>query len=517
MSVMEKAKPDVLELAPGVPKQPHIGEHPLGLYALFFTEMWERFCFYGMRALLIYYMVKHLFLPEWQDKVVGHHAIMNFLGHIFGPMTTQQQSSQVYGLYTGFVYLTPVLGGYIADKFIGQRKSVFVGGIIMAAGEFMMMNESLFYPALLLLIIGNGFFKPNISTQVGNLYPKGDPRRDRAFMIFYVGINLGAFLSPFICGYLGENVSWSWGFGSAGIGMLLGLAVYAWGQRLLAPDNVMKRATSSEEKKVQYAPFSKKDWNRVIALLVLCALNISFWAVYEQQGNTLALWADGNTDRHFLAWEIPASWFQSVNPFMIFAFTPFINMIWRRQAEQGKEPSSVAKMAIGCMLLGVSFLVMIGGARAYESGAMASMWWLVGCTLLLTVGELYLSPVGLSLVTKISPPRIVSLMMGMWFVSSFFGNYLSGYLGTYWEKMSKTSFFVMLAGISFATGVAMIALMAPLKRAIGDENAVHDDHEPTEPRDTSAKYGTEKDEHRTVAQSGIPPKKTGTEAKSSAA
>ena len=473
MSEMTVEGPETLGVAPGVPKQPNIGEHPLGLYALFFTEMWERFSYYGMRALLVYYMTKHIFLADWQDKVIGHHGVMNFLGLIFGPMTIQQQSSQIYGLYTGFTYLTPVLGGYLADKYIGQRKSVFVGGIIMAAAQFTLMDERLFYPGLLLLIIGNGFFKPNISTQVGNLYPQGDPRRDRAFMIFYVGINLGAFLSPFICGYLGENVGWKWGFCSAGVGMMLGLALYAWGQRLLAPDNVMKRASSmtEEEKKVQQAPFSKQDWSRVIALCVLCALNITFWAVYEQQGNTLALWADGNTDRHVLSWEIPASWFQSVNPAMIFAFTPFINMLWRRQAERGKEPSSVAKMAIGCILLGVSFLVMIGGARAYESGAMASMWWLVGCTALLTVGELYLSPIGLSLVTKISPPRIVSLMMGMWFVSSFFGNYLSGYLGTYWEKMSKTSFFVMLAGISFATGVAMIALMAPLKKAIGDENA----------------------------------------------
>jgi POT family proton-dependent oligopeptide transporter len=482
-----------LPLAPGVPPQRQIGEHPLGLYALFFTEMWERFSYYGMRALLMYYMTKHIFLADWQDKVLGHKAVMGAITSVFGELSVQQQASQVYGLYTAFVYLTPLAGGMIADRFIGQRKSVFVGGIIMATAQFVLMSERLFYPGLLMLIIGNGFFKPNISTQVGNLYPAGDDRRDRAFMIFYVGINLGAFFSPLVCGTLGEKVGWSWGFGSAGVGMIVGLGVYALGQRILAPDNVMKRASAMKEvtkaagegyrtgptKDLAHddekpAPFTKDEWGKIIALCVLCALNVVFWGVYEQQGNTLALWADGNTDRHLFSatgWEVPASWFQSVNPAMIFLFTPFINMFWKGQNAKGKEPSSVAKMAIGCFFLGVSFVIMIGGARAYESGDKASMWWLIACTGLLTVGELYLSPIGLSLVTKVSPARIVSMMMGMWFLSSFVGNYLSGYLGTYWEKMSKTSFFLMLAGLSFATGVAMIALMIPLKKAIGDENA----------------------------------------------
>jgi POT family proton-dependent oligopeptide transporter len=510
-----------LPLGPGVPQQRTVGEHPLGLYVLFFTEMWERFSYYGMRALLIYYMTKHLFTPEWQDRVLGHRAIMGGLARIFGEMSVQQQSSQIYGLYTAFVYLTPLVGGMIADRYIGQRKSVFVGGIIMAAAEFTLMSESLFYVGLVMLIIGNGFFKPNISTQVGSLYPKGDDRRDRAFMIFYVGINLGAFFSPLVCGTLGETVGWAYGFGSAGVGMVLGLGLYLWGQRILAPDNVMKRKAElvpvevkAEEggayrggKVTTLAPapkakFTKEEWSRIVALLVLCALNIVFWAVYEQQGNTLALWADGDTDRHFLSWEIPASWFQSVNPAMIFLFTPFINALWKRQNEKGKEPSSVAKMAIGCFLLAISFLVMIGGARAYESGVKASMWWLVGCTGLLTIGELYLSPIGLSLVTKVSPARIVSMMMGMWFISSFFGNYFSGYLGTYWEKMSKTSFFLMLAGLSFGTGVAMLALMKPLKKAIGDENAKHEPNLPAdvEPSETGDQHVPHSDAPGDAAQ-----------------
>jgi POT family proton-dependent oligopeptide transporter len=471
------------------PVQRELFGHPVGLYVLFFTEMWERFCYYGMRAILVYYMTKYLFLPGVQEHVLGHAAISRGLSGVFGATNPQTMSSQIYGWYTGLVYLTPLFGGMLADRYLGQRKTVVLGGLVMAVGEFMLMNKALFYPALLILIMGNGAFKPNISTQVGDLYPKGDPRRDRAFNIFYVGINLGAFLSPLVCGTLGETVGWHWGFGSAGVGLLFGLAVYVWGQKYLAPDNIMRtqepQATlqsgegyrgSKVVEPAKKQKFTREEWAKIIALCVLCFLNILFWATYEQQGNTLALWADGNTNRQVLAfmgikWEMPASWFQSVNPFFIFAFTPFINMLWKRQAEKGTEPNSVAKMAIGCGLLAVSFLVMIGGARVYASGGLASAWWLIGCTFLLTIGELYLSPVGLSLVTKISPVRIVSMMMGMWFLSSFAGNYLSGYIGTFWDKMSKEAFFILLSALSAVTGVLMVALYRPLKKAIGDENA----------------------------------------------
>jgi POT family proton-dependent oligopeptide transporter len=447
--------------------------HPLGLYLLFFTEMWERFSFYGMRALLVFYMTKYLFLPEHAAGVLGHTSIVRAIEWFFGPMSAQALSSQIYGLYTGFVYLTPVFGGMIADRWLGQRKTVILGGVIMAIGHFMMAFSSLFYAALFLLILGNGAFKPNVSTQVGALYPPGDPRRDRAFNIFYVGINLGAFLSPLVCGILGETWGWHWGFGAAGVGMVAGLLVYVGGQKYLAPDNLMKQAEGEAPPK---QPFTYSEWQKIGALIVLCLLNVLFWAVYEQQGNTLALWADGNTNRRLLTafgsnWEMPASVFQAVNPFFIFLFTLVINPLWAWQAKRGTEPNSVAKMAIGCFLLAISFLIMIGGARVYEAGGLASAWWLVGCTALLTVGEIYLSPVGLSLVTKISPARIVSLMMGIWFLSSFFGNYLSGYLGTYWEKVSHERFFIWMAVLSAITGVLMILFYLPLKRAIGDENA----------------------------------------------
>jgi POT family proton-dependent oligopeptide transporter len=450
--------------------------HPFGLWTLALTEMWERFCYYGMRALLVYYMTKYLLLPGQIEHVAGFGPFRAGLELVFGPMSVQQLSSQIYGIFTGLVYLTPLAGGWLADRYWGQRRTVIVGGLVMALGEFVLMVPALFLPGLLLLIVGNGFFKPNISTQVGGLYPPGDPRRDRAFNWFYVGVNAGALLAPLVCGTLGELYGWQYGFGAAGVGMLGGLVQYWYGQKYLAPDNLMKQKAGDAP--VVHRAFTRAEWSRIGALVVLCLLNISFWAVYEQQGNTLALWADSNSDRHVFAflglgWEMPATWFQSVNSIFIVAFTPFLNVLWARQARAGTEPNSVAKMAIGCIVLGLSFVFMMLPARVVDAGQLASMWWLFASTAILTVGELYLSPVGLSLVTKIAPPRIVSMMMGFWYFSSTVGNYLTGYLGTYWETMTKRNFFLMLAAISILTGLLMVAIYVPLKRAIGDENKAH--------------------------------------------
>jgi POT family proton-dependent oligopeptide transporter len=417
-------------------------KHPAGLSVLFFTEMWERFSYYGMRSLLVFYMIKHL-------------------------QFTQVRSSEIYGLYTGFVYFTPLFGGLLADRVLGQRRTVVLGGVLMALGHFLMAVESLFFPALLFLILGNGAFKPNISTQVGSLYPPGDRRRDRAFSLFYMGINLGAFFSPLVCGTLGEKIGFHWGFGAAGVGMVIGLVVYLRGQKLLAPDLIMQ-ARAGEGRRSE--PMTSADWLKIAAIFAMMALSIVFWSVYEQQGNTMALWADANTDRMIFGWEMPASWFQSFNPLMIFLLVPAVNLLWSWQARTSREPSSVAKMGIGCLLLASAFLILIPPARELSSSPRASLWWLVACTFVLTMGEIYLSPVGLSLVTKVAPARIVSLMMGVWFLSSFFGNYLSGYLGTFWEKMPKERFFLLMFGLSFGAGLAFFALRKPLKRAMGRES-----------------------------------------------
>jgi POT family proton-dependent oligopeptide transporter len=424
-------------------------KHPAGLYVLFFTEMWERFSYYGMRAILIYYMMKQL-------------------------MFTQENASSIYGYYSGLVYLTPFFGGIIADRWLGQRRSVIIGGLLMAAGQFTLMFQQLFFPGLALLILGNGAFKPNISTQVGNLYPAGDRRRDSAFSIFYVGINVGAFFSPLICGTLGEMYGWKYGFMSAGVGMLVGLAVYMWGQKHLSADNIMKTSVSAEQKASQKLDSSAKS--KIVALIVLAIFNIMFWAVYEQQGNTLALWADANTDRHIFGWEMPASWVQSLNPAMIAMLTPMVVGIWAYQGKRKKEPSSIAKMGIGCALLGIAFLVLIPPARSFAAnGQPVSIGWIALCITILTVGELYLSPVGLSLVTKLSPAWMVSMMMGVWFLSSAAAGPLTGQLGTLWSKMSKENFFMLMAGLSFAVAIGFFAMLKPLKKAIG-----HGEKEPVD-------------------------------------
>ncbi len=438
--------------------------HPKGLFVLFFTEMWERFSYYGMRSLLVLYMTDYLLSnPEKAASVFGFGAVRHALEAVFGPLATQPLASQMYGLYTGFVYFTPFFGGILADRLWGQRKTVVIGGILMAIGHFLMASESMFLVALFFLIIGNGAFKPNISTQVGLLYPEGDTRRDGAFTIFYMGINLGAFLSPLICGTLGQKVGWHYGFGAAGVGMIIGLIVYLWGQKHLAPDNIMQKKAADQKEE----PLTKDDWKKVWALVALCALNIVFWGVYEQQGNTMQIWADKNTDWNFFGWEMPSTWFQSMNPAMIFAFAPLLNIFWAKQASKKKEPSSVSKMALGCIMMGVAFIIMMIVGGITPADGKASVLWLVATMTIVTLGELYLSPIGLSLVTKVSPARIVSMMMGMWFLSSFFGNYLSGYLGGYYDTMSKQGFFGLMTVLGIVAGLMIFAANKPLKKIIG--------------------------------------------------
>ena len=438
--------------------------HPVGLYILFFTEMWERFSYYGMRALLVLYLTGHLIASAQSGLYVfGFSALQGGIEAIFGHQNIQPLASQIYGLYTGLVYFTPFFGGMLADRLLGQRKTVVIGGVLMAIGHFMMAFEALFLVALLFLIIGNGCFKPNVSTQVGHLYPHGDPRRDDAFTIFYMGINLGAIFSPLVCGTLGQVYGWHYGFGAAGVGMVIGLIVYLFGQKYLAEDNL----TKAHEKHIAPAPLTQKEKRGIIGLVALCALNIVYWGVNEQQGNTMQIFADKNTDWHVFGWQMPSTWFQSVNPYFVVVFAPLLTMLWNRQGKNA--PSSITKMAIGCALAGLSFIVLIFATSGLGETQKISFLWLVLCTLIMTIGELYLSPIGLSLVTKVAPARLVSMLMGMWFLSSFFGNYLSGYLGTYYDSMSKDRFFTMLLVLGLTTGAAIFALKKPLQKAIGPD------------------------------------------------
>jgi proton-dependent oligopeptide transporter, POT family len=443
------------------PAQSDLFGHPRGLTYLFATEMWERFSYYGMRALLVLYMIKYLFEPGRVENVIGFATLRRSLEFLFGPLDVQPLASQVYGFYTGLVYLTPVIGGLIADRILGQRRTVIIGAALMAIGHFMMAFEPLFLFALGFLILGNGAFKPNISTQVGALYPPGDPRRDRAFSIFYVGINLGAFLAPLICGTLGEEVGWHYGFAAAGVGMTLGLAIYLYAAPMLPPDELTRSKAAQAIRK-----FGREEWHAVGALIILSLPITFFWATYEQMGNTIALWADGYTDRsiNLLFWrgEIPTTWFQAFNPFMIFLFTPFILAVWRAQSMRSAEPTTISKMAYGCFLNAAANLILFAGAL-YAGADKASWLWLFGYFVVITIGELYLSPTALSLVSKVAPAHCLSMMMGVWLATSFYGGFLAGYLGSFWSSMQKSDFFLMIAVIAALAGLVVMLFNRPLK------------------------------------------------------
>jgi POT family proton-dependent oligopeptide transporter len=445
--------------------------HPRGLPFLFATEMWERFSYYGMRALLVLYMVKYVLQPEISDRVIGLGALRHGLESLFGPLGVQPFASQIYGFYTGLVYLTPVFGGLLADRVLGHRRTVVIGASLMAIGHFMMAFEPAFLLALIFLILGNGAFKPNMSTQVGELYPPGDPRRDRAYSIFYVGINIGAFLAPLVCGTLGERAGWHYGFAAAGVGMLIALATYLYAAPHLPPDPlfVERKARKAHEAPVA-KPLDRDQWRSIMAIVALCVPVSLFWATYEQQGNTLALWADDHTDRtiNLLGWsaEIPTSWFQAFNPFMIFAFTPLVVALWTRQARRGREPSTLVKMALGCVGCALANLIMMAAAL-YAGADKASWLWLLAYFIVITTGELYLSPIGLSLVSKVAPVRHLAMMMGVWLGTSFVGNFLAGYLGSFWSSMEKPNFFLMIAAIALAAAGIIWAFDRPLRGALG--------------------------------------------------
>ncbi len=463
--------------ADGAIKERTLFGHPIGLSYLFTTEMWERFSYYGMRAILIYSLVNYLLLNPTADSVIGYHALKHFFEAVFNggmPLGPQPLSSEIYGTYTSFVYLTPIIGGFIADRWLGQRNSVVVGAIIMAAGEFTLMVPQFFFFGLLLLIIGNGFFKPNISTQVGNLYKPGDHRIDSAFSIFYVGINLGAFFSPLVCGTLGEAYGYHWGYFAAGIGMVIGTISYLIALRSLPQDRAARIKTQTEEKK----PMTAADWKASIALFLLFIPGSLFWAAYEQQGNTIALFAQDLTDRRLIPgiidWQIPYTWFQAFNPGFIMLFTPLVIAIWNWQAKRNKEPSVLTKMALGNIMMGVSYLVMIAAVHFTGPHGQVSWLWLLAFFAVITMGELYFSPIGLALTARVAPPQILSMMMGVWLMTSFTGNMLQGYIGSYFSRMSNEHFFLLCAAIGGFAGVVFWLFNFPLRTILESRSKRHD-------------------------------------------
>jgi POT family proton-dependent oligopeptide transporter len=434
----------------GVPVQSDRGwfGHPRGLSTLFFTEMWERFSYYGMRAFLILYMTKALGF-------------------------TDADAGVSYGNYVSAVWLTPILGGLIADRWLGQYRSVLYGGTLIALGHFALAFPALpfFYAGLTLIVLGTGLLKPNISALVGSLYEAGDERRDAGFSIFYMGINLGAFIGPFIAGGLAEKVDWHLGFACAGIGMLFGLAQYVLGRNRLQPgiERLARTKAAQAPATSPGAPaagkLSSDDWRRIAAVLVLFLFASLFWGAYEQAGSTLSLFADRYVNLEFLGITLYASWFASIQAGFVILLSPFFAWLWVRLGP--RQPSSAAKFALALVFVGLAFILLIPAGAMAQQGIKVSPMWLVWAYLIQEFGELCLSPVGLSLVTKVAPARLVSLLMGMFFLSNALGNWLAGWSTRFVSTAPLTTLFGVIAAITIGAGLILFLLLRPIRNLMG--------------------------------------------------
>ncbi len=430
--------------------------HPRGLATLFFTEMWERFSYYGMRALLTLYMVGSVQQPG--------------LGFPISRATT------IYGIYTMSVYLAGIPGGIIADRWLGHYRAVLVGGIIIATGHFSMAVPGLpfFFGGLTLIVIGTGLLKPNVSTIVGTLYSRDDERRDAGFSIFYMGINLGAFIAPIITTWLGQRINWHYGFVAAGVGMVLGLIQYVYGRKHLVPagpegtpveirsDDSQKTTALPVDVPAEKPKLTGTDWARIGAIVILTLFALLFWAGFEQAGSSLTLFADRATRLVVAGFSYPSGLFQSVEPLFVILFSPVFAWLWVRLGK--RSPSSPAKFTLGLAFLSLSFLMIVPAARAFEqSGQRVSPMWLIGLYFLQMCGELCLSPVGLSMVTKLSPPRLVGFMMGVWFFATALGNYVAGWAAGFLENRTYSDvFFVAFASVAVAT-VVLALMIKPIR------------------------------------------------------
>ncbi len=423
--------------------------HPRGLSTLFFTEMWERFSFYGLKALLILFMT----------------AAVAEGGLAF----TAERAGSVIGWYGFGVYASAIFGGALADRVFGQYRSVLLGGIIIALGHFSMAIPTLatFYLGLLLIVAGTGLLKPNASTMVGALYDPDDARRDAGFSIFYVGINVGAFAAPLIVGTLGQEVNWHLGFMCAGVGMVIGLIQYVAGKPRLLPALARLGQTERHAAPVSepWWQFTRDEWGRVAAIAILFVFSSIFWGAFEQASSSLNLFAERLTDNHAFGYRFPSTWYQSLNSFCMFGLAPLIGWFWIRLGP--RQPSSPVKFALGLLFVGLGFALIVPAARLTQQGVLVSPWWLVGLYFLHTIGELCLSPVGLSIVTKLAPARIVGFMMGWWFLSIAVGNKLAGMAGGRFETLPLPKLFGAVAAVTFVAALLLLAITPWLRKLMG--------------------------------------------------
>ena len=406
---------------------------PRGLTVLFLTNMWEQFSYYGMRALLVYYMTKQLLI-------------------------SQGASSLIYGTYTACAYFTPIVGGVIADRYLGKRRAIIIGASVMAAGHFMMAFEPLLYVALATIAIGNGLFLPSLPSQINDLYHRDDPRRPWAYNVYYVGINIGGFLAPLICGTLGEVYGWHYGFGAAGIGMLVGLLIYLSGQRYLPPERerVLDGAVA--------VPRGRMAKETILALVAVALSVTVFRGAYEQVGNTVALWADAGVDRTAGAFAIPMTWFISLNPLFVILMTPPLLAYWGRRAAKGEDQALARRMAVGALVVAGAYL-LLSLAVALAGEGRAGWFWLVAFFLIFTFGELFILPTGLGLFARLAPAGMGATTVAAWYLAIFTGSLTAGLVGTLWSRMGHATFFAMLAGIA-ALAAALLYSLDPLVRRV---------------------------------------------------
>jgi len=413
--------------------------HPPGLTVLFTTQMWAEFSFFGLQAMLVYYMTKELGF-------------------------SQAKSSLIYGAYGAAAFFSPFFGGMIADRWLGRTPSVIIGCTMMMFGHFAMAFETLLFPALVLVALGNGLFLPPLAIQVGSLYADDDPRKAYAYSAYYMGINLGGLLAPLVCGTLGELYGWHWGFAAAGVGMAVGLVIYCSFLRLLPPEP--KKAELAAEDAPALAPVIRQH---VVTLILMVAMVVLFRIGYEQSGNVIALWVSDFTDRSLGGFTIPATWFQSINPLLIIVGTPILIRFWRARRAQETTPHLLRRMAIGCVIAALAMLVMVLAAIASgPGGARVSSLWVLAYFVLLTLGELYVIPVGLTLIESLAPVRFASMAMGAWYIAKFLGSLLAGFMGAYWQVIPASTFFSLGMGSTLLAAMCLYAMAQVLRRSASE-------------------------------------------------